>query len=578
MPRWTYIIPRLIILGLIFLALWAGADPLTRQFVVHQLEDAAGAKVDIGQLRFSLSTEKLFLKDVMVADRREPTRNLVQADMAYLDVDLASLWNRRLVIRDGQTSRVIFGSPRTTSGKLDNAPATPANPPFEERFVALQSLSPFAQTWLDSLEPVTPTTLDTQELHLVRVATDLEQQWDPALSRLAQQVQQIQKNASTFKQAIQQDDGNPLRDQWRDNWFIQLESVQKNADQVRERVRELAQQLETDRGRLQEAREQDAAEIANSIHQTRFQADDLSRLLLDRMHAQYVDQIVNHFRWFRQALPDPAEDFRPKLQRGINFPRPGSQGPQFLIKNLELNGEGEFLGQHFNFSGRAHDLTPQPRLHDQPARFELRAQGQQHVIVTCVLDRRTGEPVDQLQIVCPELEMDEQKLGDPESLWVTLGPAGLVQADVDLTAHGDQLAGTITLRHRNLSFHVDHLHELAGGETTALHMNQGLALVKEFDSTIEVFGEIDQYQHRATSDLGQKFAAAANSLLSEKKSLAIGRRQEALKKMQQLQEAKLNDYQQRLQSLAHQLQGETSRIAELRSRANDRTELRNRFR
>ena len=43
MTRWTYLIPRLIILSLIALALWVGSDPLVRHVLVKNLESTTGA-------------------------------------------------------------------------------------------------------------------------------------------------------------------------------------------------------------------------------------------------------------------------------------------------------------------------------------------------------------------------------------------------------------------------------------------------------------------------------------------------------------------------------------------------------
>ena len=136
----------------------------------------------------------------------------------------------------------------------------------------------------------------------------------------------------------------------------------------------------------------------------------------------------------------------------------------------------------------------------------------------CTIDRRGDQPIDQIEIACPNLEPGQQVLGEPNSLQVTMGDAGRVQANVNLKTVGDQIAGTIVLKYSNVSFHVDKLNELAGGKIAALQMNEGVTAIKNFQSTIKVSGPVDQPLVNATSDLGTQFAGAVNRALREKRT------------------------------------------------------------
>ena len=50
MSRWSYLPSRLVILGLILLALWASADPISQMIVVRSIENRTGGKVEVAQL------------------------------------------------------------------------------------------------------------------------------------------------------------------------------------------------------------------------------------------------------------------------------------------------------------------------------------------------------------------------------------------------------------------------------------------------------------------------------------------------------------------------------------------------
>ena len=185
----------------------------------------------------------------------------------------------------------------------------------------------------------------------------------------------------------------------------------------------------------------------------------------------------------------------PKSKRGLDLKIPlAKKTPGLLIKSIDIEGEGRFANRHTKFAGTAFNLSSHPHLLDQPASFELRAQGDQHVIVNCVLDRRSERSIDSLNIVCPDLEIrDSQILGEPNSLQVTMGPRSRIQGDIKIQAIDNQLSGEIIFRRSNVALHVDKLNSLAGGDDTALKINQGLSGLNQFESRIQISGTFEDY-------------------------------------------------------------------------------------
>ncbi len=64
MSRWTYLIPRIVILSLILAAIWLGRDPLIQRLLIREAQNITGAQVEIAQVQSSLSNGKLFFKDL----------------------------------------------------------------------------------------------------------------------------------------------------------------------------------------------------------------------------------------------------------------------------------------------------------------------------------------------------------------------------------------------------------------------------------------------------------------------------------------------------------------------------------
>ena len=390
MSRWTYLLPRLAILGLISLALWASAEAITRSIVVGSIENRTGGKVDVAQLRCSIGNQKLYLKEIVLADPNDAGRNLLQADMAYLDFDANALWRRQLVITNGQTSRLMFGTPRSTAEAPANTFAEDKTP---TKGVAATSTEKLGQAWLDSLILPDNKLSTIDELQTTQANQKIVAFWDQELKQIAQNVIAIKKSTGDLNELANQDQSsnNPLRRKWQGNSYVHLQNMETQNKNVSTQLASLREQLRSDIATIEQAQLVDAKKISHSITTLKLNGDQLSDLLLADMHAEFVGQSVDMFKWFQSARPEIGQDFAPKSQRGINIPSKGTHArPGCWIKQLEINGEGRLLDQHFDFSGNAYNLSTEPELLDEPATFELHAQGKQHAAVDHLSGQMAG--------------------------------------------------------------------------------------------------------------------------------------------------------------------------------------------
>ncbi|MFK7768997.1 MAG: TIGR03545 family protein [Mariniblastus sp.] len=564
MIRFAYLIPRLIIIVLIAFALLAGSDPLLRKIVISKLEHATGAKVEIGQLRSSLMDQKVFLNGVAITDPRSPMTNMVQADQAFFEFETASLLNRKIVIDSGRMSAVMFGVPRSENGILSPSNSVSEEvAPWEPKVFA--SAKQIGQTWLDQLPGESrsqnfPFELDQQVERMNKF-------WQPKFAELAQSIQTIQAEKASLKTSVRPSSPGPLNTLRTEfvNTDDKFRSLNLKTSKIQASLYELHQTALENREALARAYQRDVQKLRQNPQAPSFDSDALSQLLLAKQLEKQVGEVVGWFQWFRTAVPDTEKDFQLEPARGVNilFAK-GDRSPGFLIRTLELEGEGKIANQHFNFAGTAENITSQPKNHDLPTTFELRAQGDQHIAMTCTLDRRSEEPVDKLQVLCPDLQMDSQLLGDRDSMLVTLGAGNRIQADLNIQASGDRLSGELIFRHSDVSLHVDELHEMAGGKTVALQINQGLAGVDRFVSRVTLSGSVDDYQYEFNSDLGTRFANSANVILTQKGEASIAKTKSILDERYatQLQAVDTKIVQQ-LQQLAQLLRAESVEMAEL---------------
>lgn len=563
MSRWTYLPPRLVILGLILLALWASADSISQTIVVRSIENRTGGKVDVAQLRCSLGNQKLYLKELVLSDPEHANRNLLQADMAYLDFDASALWRGQMVVTDGQTSRLMFGTPRS------NAQPTPlfqSNEKDAGSWVA-SSTEQLGQVWLDSLVLPNNKLNTLTELQTAQSNQRIVAFWDQQLQQMAKTVVDIKKRTAELNElaVADQSTNNPLRRKWQGTSNNRLQEMQAQNKDVAVQVESLREQLRKDVAAIEQAHLADAQKISGSMTSLELDGDQLSDLLLEDLHAGFVNQSVEMFQWFRNVRPEISNDFAAKPKRGVDIPIKGSlAGPSCWVKKIEINGEGRLLGQHFDFSGHAYNLSTEPELLAEPATFELHAQGKQHAAIICKLDRTQTAPVDSVKITCPELNLGERTLGHKNSMQLTLGDSNKVFAEVDLQSVGEQISGTIKLRYSNIALHVDSLNDFAGGRVAALQMNEGVTAIDNFESVITISGDQNKVVFDSQSDLGERFATAINSSLKRRTGNAI---QQQLDELQALKQQVVDQLQSQVENQLERLQAAISnnqtRIANL---------------
>jgi uncharacterized protein (TIGR03545 family) len=576
MFRWSYLIPRLVILGLIVLALWISADPLLKYAIVQSAESVTGSKVEVGKVKSSLLKGKVYLQELAVSDPRNPMQNLIQADVAYLQLNPQRLLHRQLVIEHGHSTQVMFGAPRTTSGEL---------PDREYPFEDLKQWLPASlkdqvlvttRAWMDKVQ----TNVDRNQndnLEFVKVAKQIQQKWPAIFERKRAEISNIQNRISVLKQVISKPTTNPLRqDQDAEVTTAKIQAFQNQLNQARNEMAQLVKEANHDLDLVRQAKTQDAAKL-NQYQASTLDADTFSNLLLADDQSKRMEEVINWVRWFRNSIPNPATDFRPTTNRGSDIVFQGQKrNPQFLIKTLELEGQGTVADQHFDFAGIAKNISTEPNRHDQPVTFELRAQGEHHLIVNCTLDRRNDVWKDKMVITCPDLEIPEQNFGDGHSLVVQNRPSRM-QANVHIEIVGNQLSGNLEFRHSNCSLYVEKIDESAGGQDMQLRMNQELAQVKQFSTFATLGGTLEEPSITFRSDLGQQFAAGMNRIVKDQADQRVVDINLQLDQRYQQEVQELNQMLQlNFREIAQVLNGESTIVAELIESIPDENDWRRR--
>ena len=548
MIRRSYVVGRLVVLGIFWLFFALAFDPLLRIALEKAGSAALGAKVEIGKLRTGFLPPRVELRRFAAADPGEPMRNIVEFGEARFALEGRPLLERKFVIGVSELTGLAWGTPRKTSGALPKAPPSKAAAKLMEwagkgKGVSFEALSGAKDRAKERY------TVRPDDLRSMQLASDLEK-------RLPQAAQGWKKRAQDFGadkkvkelQALVQgvQSGDPLSRIAKARELLQrADALKREAEKTRQDIEADAAKLRGDVDAVQKAKAADLEALRSKLQLPSFDPQTLSSYLLGPEAAARLTKVLRLIETARSKMPASAAKTakaakpEPVSKRGVTleFPRERSF-PAFWLRRMKLSGTAD-VGGPLGFSGEAADFTSNPPLVGRPARVELAgAQGARKARLGAILDHTRETPRDEVSFEYAGLPMPALKAGDPASLAVTVSP-GPATLSGKLVLDGPSLTGTIHYRQSNVTVTPA---SNAGGTTERLAA-AAFAGIRDLDAELTLGGTLEDPQFSLKSNLG--------SALADGMKAALGKEAQARLADAQAQIAKLVD--SRVQGLQNQL-------------------------
>ncbi len=355
MFRWGYIVPRLVLLGLLMVFSEFGVSVLLKYGAEQAGQAATGARVEVGGAKASLLHTSASLSQIAVADPRDPMRNLLEADLLTLDLDSASALRKKAVVKEGELKGIRFGTPRQTSGELPQLEAEEASGGF-----SLPGLvgADATRQWIGSVQD--RFTADIQ-LESVRLAKELRVKWPAEYKQLEARSRQLQQEIKQLTAQVKEARDNPLRNvEFLQSVPIRVATLKSELTSIKERLTSLPSQVKADRQAVLAARQHDEQMLREKLAFGNMDADSLSAYLLGDQVAGPVSELVAWLRWARKLAPSGGEKTK-SSGRGVDVHFAGCrQTPDLLIRSLKLSGAARLAGRPLEFTGELSDITTQP--------------------------------------------------------------------------------------------------------------------------------------------------------------------------------------------------------------------------
>lgn len=483
----TYIVLFLTLILVVYLAF---LDTLAKPVFESIATEQYGAEVSIDRLSLKPFRGKATLYDLQVADRRNPMRNLVQAERVYVDIDIIKLVENVVDVSEMEVDGLLAFGPR-------GAPATILRPLVEEDSgIAQVGLPDFQLPDVDGL-------LDEQRDALVGEVAALEQSFQDTQVKWQQNIDSVpdQDDINAWKERINnlKSVDQPLQAA---RAATEVKAVYQEVNDELQRLQNLAQDF---RGDMQMLREQ--VELAGKLPEkyTSRVVDSLG------LTSEQMAQLG------RQVLRGDMDGLLEQVLAPLAFNASGEAATQqdampVFVRRASLNGSLIPSAAGLSVNGELKDFAWPLENAEQVATLLLQGSSLNggSLTVDANVDHR-GEPSGSVKIDIADLPLKDMSMAGTETLGVTLLQT-LANVSGELRVNGGQLDGGFANRFTQTEFETQ-LRDGAGRAAELLA--RVLESSNDFMMQMDFSGTLTDPQVSLASDMDQIFQQALEGAIRE---------------------------------------------------------------
>lgn len=520
--RWSYIVPRVLIVAAITSFIHWGLDPLLRWTAVQALQSITGARADIGSLNTKFFPPGITLEKVALADAQRPGTNLIAFDQLELSLAGQPLLRKQFVVEKGRLTGVCFRSQRADDGQLE--PTEEIEESSEPSWISekIQSLS---DEWLTNLTQDIKEQLDPNVLETYRLGNTIYARWDDRFQEMSDRTRLLEPRfrdvKDTFENAKQ---GDPIQ---QIEQYLQAaqkaEQLTIEARQIQQELTDIVPEVRSDFSMLDQARKNDQQMVMRKVSLLRPDARRISETLLGK--EMYL-QLQKMLSWL-----ETADSYHRELKQQVKPPRPlgkefqfavQNPSPNFVIRELSVSGHVDVDGEQMPFEAQLCDVTENAPLLGRPCVLRLKATGSTPVQLKVCYDATTPQATTEILADYRNPEGRIFSAGRQDKVMFS-GNLTDLSWNMQLRVTGSDLAGQVQLD----SVLKDPL--FTGGDDVRPELLEAAADavsgINQIHAALDLSGTLKQPEMNLHSDVGEQISAGlqtafSNQVRNAKKRLA----------------------------------------------------------
>jgi uncharacterized protein (TIGR03545 family) len=496
-------------------------------------EGIVGAKVEIDNLRVSLSPIAIQFSRLQVANSHDPWKNVFETGKVRFALNFGQLLRGKYIIETMEVNGLILGTKRSTNGALPKPPPKSESPSLVSD--AVSSLSHEAQKApvfdlnkirkelkIDSL-------LNVKNLRSVQYIDTLKQrvqeagaQWQATLNDIDKSKQRIADIQTSIKainvnelkslETITAAVGNA------NNAYKGLNELNETFKNRRTSVTDQINRLSASASAIDELAKADYETVRRLARLPDLSTQGLTNLLLGRDILQKVNTYVSYVDFARTNIPKYTSkpDYeKPARFKGQNISFPLERAyPKWWIKKIAISG-GEDKNQnpeYFYAKGEVLNVSENQRITGLPLTIALAASkaGGSRFTVDASFDRRPEVPIDKYKVTASDLHAGDMAFGQADFVPSKI-TKGMINAAAEVSVPGDRFDASVKLLFHELSLVFDRPPQNDVERIT----REVLASISGFNVGIRMWNIGGKLDVALTTDLDDQLAARTKKVIGD---------------------------------------------------------------
>ncbi|MCX7642055.1 MAG: TIGR03545 family protein [Elusimicrobiales bacterium] len=374
MIRYSYVIPRMLIILIIYLFFYLFFDKLLEFGIEKSLESLFNAKVDIYRLKTS------FLKGTFIIDRMEvgsssdEFKNLFQFEKLTIKLNVKQLFKKKFIIEEAKINGLLFSGKRKTSAKINKKKSA-----FDKYILRYSNIA--KDFLIERIEDIKTQGLGKLDVEIKNLETI--KLIDEIKIKKISQYQKIYSDIESLNIDLKikkfEEDISLIKSE--KNFMKQIKyasQLKKDFDDfykiVKEKQKEISLELKNIKNyisEINEAKKRDIVKITSLLEIPTLDKDNISRFLFGKKVYENFEKYSFYFnkaKEFTKYLPEKPKKkiFEEKKERGryIHYILKENY-PTFLLTECIIDGRltpenpKEYIGIIRNLSSNPH-LYPKP--------------------------------------------------------------------------------------------------------------------------------------------------------------------------------------------------------------------------
>ncbi len=498
--RWTWVIPRLILVSLLWAIMAFGFDPFLRYTAIQTAQSMTGARTDIEELTTSFFPPVVSLNNVALASASSPGTNLVE--FAELSGHLAGapLLRKSFVLEEARVTGIRFGTVRNDDGQLEVVPTEPQQPSW-----LTEKLSEIGDEWLQQLVVDVRQQLDPNTLETWRTSQQLKVKWEDRVEVMQRDLKTFEPRVRQLETKMEQVKSLPPVNQVEQYLQLAAEGQQlvQEAQQLQNDVRRMGPEVQQDLRQLDIARQNDQQQVVQKIRQLTPSPRRITESLIGPQMYQQLHQALSWLQLGTEYQKQLLDQTDVERHRGQDFEFPLlNPTPRLHCRRIEMSGELTIAQQLSPFRALLTDATSDPKLVGQPMVFQMTSSGQTPLQLAVRHDATTDHPTTDVMAELREFQPRRLQLGDARSAVLTAALSGL-HWSARIRLQDENIVGAIKL-HAQLTesdLSSARMPDMLRSEVAGVFQT-----LDTVDATLNLAGNLRQPQIEIQSDVGQQIA------------------------------------------------------------------------